>query len=139
MNVKMITFILIFSLLLISCGKDEKKEARVDEPKMEGVITDYESVETVKTKIEKFAPVEIGFDASGLTENEKKALDLIFNAAKIMDRIFLNQVYEKNEILEKELENGKNPDYPVLKDYFEINFGPFDRLEEHNVLRDGGA
>ena len=130
MNVKMITFILIFSLLLISCGKDEKKEARVDEPKMEGVITDYESVETVKTKIEKFAPVEIGFDASGLTENEKKALDLIFNAAKIMDRIFLNQVYEKNEILEKELENGKNPDYPVLKDYFEINFGPFDRLEE---------
>jgi len=77
MNYKMITFILIFSLLVISCGKEEKKEARVDEPKKEGVITNYEAVETVKTNIEKFAPVEIGFDASGLTDNEKKALDLI--------------------------------------------------------------
>lgn len=130
MNYKSITFILIFSLLLINCGKEGKKEARVDEPKKEGVITDYDAVETVKAQMEKFAPVEISFDASDLTENEKKALDLIFKAAKIMDRIFLRQVYDKNEILEKELENAGNPDYAVLKDYFKINFGPFDRLAE---------
>lgn len=130
MNYKIIAFILIFSLLLIGCGKEEKEEVKVDEPKKDGVINDYEAVETVKAQMEKFAPVEIGFDASGLTENEKKALDLIFKAAKIMDRIFLRQVYYKNEILEKELEKAGNPDYAILKDYFKINFGPFDRLAE---------
>lgn len=130
MNYKIIVFVLIFSLLLIGCGKEEKEEVKVDKPKKEGVITNYEAVETVKTQMEKFAPVEIGFDASGLTENERKALDLIFEAAKIMDGIFLRQVYVKNEILAKELKKGDKTDYAVLRDYFKINFGPFDRLAE---------
>lgn len=129
MNYKMIVFILIFSLLLISCGKGEKEEVNVPEKK-EGVVKNYAAVDMVKKQIEKFAPVEIGFDDSGLTENEKKALGLIFKAAQVMDRIFLRQVYEKNEVLENALATGDNPDYAVLKDYFKINFGPFDRLDE---------
>jgi hypothetical protein len=129
MNYKMIVFILIFSLLLISCGKGEKEEANVP-GKKESVIKNFLPIDTVKQQIEKFAPVEIGFDDSGLTDNEKKALDLIFKAAKVMDRIFLRQVYEKNEALENELINGDKPEYTTLRDYFKINFGPFDRLEE---------
>jgi len=135
MNNKLISFVLIFSFLLVSCGKKEKEEVnlikeetKVAEAKV-GVIKNYEKIETVNHQMAKLAPVEITVDSSGLNENEKKALDLMVKAAKYMDQIFLNQVYSKNQVLEKELMKKENPDYAVLRDYFRVQFGPFDRLE----------
>lgn len=138
MKVKMIAFLLIFSfLLVVSCGEKQEQPVK-EEPKVKeetkvtgektGIIKDYENIDVVKKQMEKLAPVEIGFDSSGLTENDKKALDLIVKAAKYMDKIFLRQVYIKNEALEKELMKD-DPAYAVLRDYFKVNFGPFDRLE----------
>ncbi len=66
-----------------------------------------------------------------ITENEKKALDLIVKAAQYMDKIFLEQVYSKNKALEVELMKQEIPDYAVLREFFKIHFGPFDRLENN--------
>jgi hypothetical protein len=138
MNYKLMVIVLIFSLLLISCGKAGEEEVKMNEEEAkkagmivqeQGVIKDYEKIETVKAQMAKMAPVQIDFDASGLDENQKKALDLMVKAAHYMDKIFLRQVYAKNEALAAELGKAENPDYAVLKDYFKINFGPFDRLE----------
>ena len=78
----------------------------------------------------KLAPVKITYDASNLTDNEKKVLILLVKAAKYMDKIFLTQVYKKNFRILHELnkKRKKNPDYAILKKYMKINFGPFDRL-----------
>lgn len=126
MKYKIVIFLLIFPFFFMSC---EKKE----EPKGDtmGIIKKYEKIDIVKTQVEKMAPVEIAYDSTGLSENEKKALDLIVKAARYMDEIFLRQVYSKNEAIRTELMKQENPDYAALRELFKIHMGPFDRLANH--------
>jgi hypothetical protein len=94
------------------------------------VIGDYAPIKHVKMQIQKFAPVEIDYDNNLLTENEHKALIAMVKAAQIMDKLFLRQVYEKNERLEAALQKGADTAYADLLNYFKLSFGPFDRLEQ---------
>jgi len=119
MTIKSIILLLFIGVAIMGC---EKKES---------AIKDYAPIEHVRTQIEKLVPVEIGYDKNLLNPNEQQALYLLVKAAQLMDSIFLQQVYHKNEILLKELQTTKNQDYPVLLDYFTICFGPFDRLEQN--------
>ncbi len=132
MNYKLIILILILSLLLFSCGKKAGDQPVKQEEEMAAktakAIKDYEKIETVKTQMAKLAPVEISYDPTGLSESEQKALKLLVEAARYMDKIFLHQVYSKNAAIEQELKKGAIPDYEVLKGYFKVNLGPFDRL-----------
>jgi hypothetical protein len=138
---KFIYVILIFILVLslANCGKKEETQmtdtqktsaVQKEGKKVPPAIQDYENINTVKAQLAKLAPVEIAYDASGLTENEQKVLKLLVKAAKYMDKIFLMQVYKKNFRILRELNQKKkeNSDYAVLQNYFKINFGPFDRL-----------
>jgi hypothetical protein len=132
-----LVFILVLSL--VNCGKkedtrmtDTQKEKAV-QTKIEektSVIKDYEKIETVKAQMAKLAPVEITYDDSNLSDNEKKVLKLLVKAGKYMDNIFLMQVYKKNFALLKGLNKKMkgNPDFKILRNYFKVNFGPFDRL-----------
>lgn len=126
MKYKFIIFLLICPLFFISC---EKKEVTKEDAM--GIIKNYEKMDIVKAKVDKMAPVEITYDSTGLSENDKKALDLIVKAAQYMDVIFLGQVYSKNEALRTELMKKDNPDYAALGELFKIHMGPFDRLENH--------
>ncbi len=78
----------------------------------------------------KFAPVTIKYDATILNENETQALKKIVEAAKLMDEIFMRQVYSQNIMLRDELAQYPQPEWKPYQDLFEIMFGPFDRLEE---------
>lgn len=51
----------------------------------------------------RFAPVDLVADVSKLPENEKRALARIVDAARIMDPLFLRQVWSGNEPLLFEL------------------------------------
>ncbi len=116
---RLIGFVLILSgVIAMSCQQREP------------IIKDYRDVAQVKSQLEKFTPVEIDYDDSALSEGNKKALLKIVEASKLMDEIFLRQVYSKNVAILQELSTGRKPDYPILKEYFTINFGPFDRLDE---------
>ena len=96
--------------------------------KQSSVIEDYADIQYVKGQIAKLAPVEISVDPSLLNENDKAVLAKLVEAAKLMDEIFLRQVYSRNVAIREALQQGSNPDYPTLLTYFTINFGPFDRL-----------
>jgi hypothetical protein len=136
-------FLALFVLTLFNCGKKEKtkmaetgktKTAQKDMTKKQpAVITDYENIETVKAQMQKLAPVQITYDSTNLSENEKQILKTLVKAAQYMDKIFLMQVYNRNFLIKRELQQQrqKNPDYVVLNQYFNINFGPFDRLAAH--------
>lgn len=114
----LLTFtLLIISFGLISCQNDGKK----DEKKM----TDIDA------KINQFAKTEIKFDETLLDERQKIVVNKLFEAAKIIDEIFLDQVYYKNSELLSELSNSVNPNDKKVLEYFKIMFGPFDRLD-HN-------
>ena len=97
--------------------------------KPETVIKDYRDIQHVHQQLDKFVPVEIAADLSQLSKGDRQALSKLVDAAKIMDEIFLRQVYHKNVVIQEELKQGKNPDYAVLLKYFTLNFGPFDRLD----------
>ncbi len=124
MKTKAICLFIIVLFFFVSCGK--KGETTMTEIKT--VITDFTNIDDVKKQSDRLAPVEIACDDSQLSDNEKKALRLLVKAAGYMDKIFLRQVYKKNEAMERELLSGNKAEDKILYEYFKVNFGPFDRL-----------
>ena len=81
---------------------------------------------TVKKQLGKLAPVRIEIDEGLLTKSQKLLVDELVEASRIMDELFLIQVYKDNPELRERL--AKDKKQPALDKYFTINFGPFDRL-----------
>ncbi len=93
--------------------------------------------EEMKQKLEQFSKTEVSVNLGGLSDSEKKVLAYLTDAAKLMDSIFLRQVYEGNVQLEMELLSADNKVDPAIKEYFKIMFGPFDRLDHHRPFIPG--
>lgn len=89
---------------------------------------DVEDYMTVKKQLEKFAPVKIEIDSGLLTKKQRLLVDELVEASRVMDELFLRQVYKGNVELRKKLRAEKGR--PAVYDYFTLNFGPFDRLAE---------
>jgi len=87
----------------------------------------------------RFAPAEIGADLSALPKHERDALARLVDAARIMDALFLRQVWAGNDAMLQELAGqAARPVGPRASrtaaarlHYFLINKGPWDRLD-HN-------
>ncbi|MHB2148504.1 dipeptidyl-peptidase 3 family protein [Calditrichota bacterium LG25] len=82
----------------------------------------------LKRMIAQFAPTEIKYDHSLLDERKQKVVENLYRAAKIMDEIFLDQVYFKNFEIREQLRASSDPLDQLRLEYFTIMFGPFDRL-----------
>ncbi|MBI4870386.1 MAG: hypothetical protein HY814_02335 [Candidatus Riflebacteria bacterium] len=87
--------------------------------------------------VERFVPFEITASTAGLSEANKKALAKILEAAKLMDPIFLRQVWSKNAELEKKLVTDSSREGRRRLHYFRINQGPWSRLDENEPFLDG--
>lgn len=105
--------ILLTSLLLFACSMTTTKKENSD----------------LSKKIEQYSRTELTYDESILDENQKIVIQKLYEAGKIIDRIFLDQVYSKNEEIEETLSKSMALDDRRVLDYFNINFGPFDRLD----------
>jgi hypothetical protein len=87
----------------------------------------------------RFAPADIGADITALPRNERDALARLVEAARIMDALFLRQVWAGNDAMLQDLaQRAANPVGPRASRtaaarlrYFLINKGPWDRLD-HN-------
>jgi len=84
----------------------------------------------VRQQLAKYARHEMSCNLDRLDENQRAVLDELVAAAKVIDGIFFTQVYSRNPEIRDELEAGSGPDNEVLLNFFRINYGPFDRLEE---------
>lgn len=111
------------SLILISCDKKTNQTA-------EEVMDKSEGVDMIEEQIAKFAPTELKYDASILDERQKVVVEKLYYAAKIMDEIFLDQVYSKNYEIRAELMAQDSEEAKTQLELFKIMFGPFDRLED---------
>jgi Peptidase family M49 len=88
----------------------------------------------------RFAPAEIGADLSGLPKHERDAVARLVDAARIMDALFLRQVWAGNDAMLQELaQKASMPVGPRASrtaaarlHAFLLNKGPWDRLD-HNV------
>jgi hypothetical protein len=115
----------VFCISLVGC-RDQKRE----EPKM--------STESpLAAKIRRFAPTDITADPSHLSEGDRKALDKIIEAAKLLDPLYLRQVWSGNEELKKKLEADTSAEGKLRLHYFMINKGPWSRLDKDEPFIEG--
>lgn len=125
--------VVILSVLLLSCNQKENQSPQ----------DDSEDISMLKEKIAKFIPVEIKYDENILSDRERVVLEKLVKASRLIDSIFLDQVYYKNNQIKSELiSNLSNksllnekpqlkPELELKLELFNIMFGPFDRLEDN--------
>ncbi|HSE37353.1 MAG TPA: hypothetical protein VLG74_08635 [Blastocatellia bacterium] len=95
------------------------------------------SAGTLAVRIRQFARTDLTADTSHLSENDRKALDKLIDAARLLDPLFLRQVWSGNEALKKKLEADTSPQGRERFHYFMINKGPWSRNEENEPFIDG--
>jgi hypothetical protein len=117
--------IVLFILILTITSCTEKQNPQ----------RDSKEVTMLKEKIAKFVLVDIKYDENLLSDREKVVLEKLYRASKIIDELFLEQVYSKNNQIKSEL-ISKSSDKSILEpelqlELFNIMAGPFDRLEDN--------
>jgi hypothetical protein len=88
-------------------------------------------------KIARFAPTTLTADVSKLPAKDRQALNKIIAAAKLLDPLFLRQVWSGNNELEKKLMADKSAAGRQRLHYFYINDGPWSRLDEKEPFIEG--
>jgi len=78
----------------------------------------------------RFAPVDLGADVAALPPGEQQALARIIAAARLLDPVFLSQVWAGNEALLLELLGDSSELGRARLQYFLLNKGPWSRLDE---------
>jgi hypothetical protein len=113
---KNISLFLVVFVLLFSC----KEENIARKPKKQ--VTVKETNIDMKEKLAKYVSFKLESDLSVLTENERKMLPLLINAAEKMNGLFWYEAYgDKNKLLSTVTDAD-------TRKFIEINYGPWDRL-----------
>jgi hypothetical protein len=126
---KTVTGALLIALSLGAGCRQQETGGPARQPEAPYVATD--DVKRLDNMIRRFAPVDLTADISGLPADERDALAILVNAAKILDALFLRQVWEENESLMIDLAKDMSPLGQARMHYFLINKGPWSRLD-HN-------
>src|SRR6185503_3349636 len=79
--------------------------------------------------IARFAPAELHADTSKLPAGDQKALAKLLDAARVIDEIFLKQVWSGNVALRARLAKDSSPLGKARLHYFDINKGPWSDLD----------
>ena len=84
-----------------------------------------------------FKPVEIGTSLEQLPDGERRALAKIVEAARVMDSIFLEQVWAGNPSLLLEMVADPTSRGRAQLDFFLVNKGPWSRLDDNRPFVPG--
>jgi len=85
----------------------------------------------------RFAPADISADLTALAARERQALAKLVEAAKLMDSLFLRQVWSGNDAMLQDLARRTDPLGRARLHYFLINKGPWSRLDDNRVFVPG--
>jgi hypothetical protein len=87
-------------------------------------------VPDIEKRVAQFVPTPFKADLSALSPADRKVLAKLTAAARLMDEIFLRQAWAGNPALRREIAAWKGPQADAARRYFDINFGPWDRVDE---------
>jgi len=93
--------------------------------------TTSDSTMSIQQRLNQYTTVKLTADLSKLTDNQKKMIPLLIDAAKAMDDIYWKEAYGNKDSL---LSNLPNQQYV---EYAEINYGPWDRLLDNKPFVPG--
>ncbi|MDP3311865.1 Zn-dependent hydrolase [Lutibacter sp.] len=120
---KLIIFFAVVSMLSCKQNGDSRKPVKQ--------VTSEEKTTGIQKMLDKYVSFKLTSDLSVLTEKEKQMLPILIEAAEIMNELFWYETFgDKNELFKQEL------DEPT-KRFVEINYGPWDRLNNNLPFVDG--
>ncbi len=117
------------SLLVVICGC--AREAPVSKTATETQPATSNEAARLNKMAERFAPTEITADVSRLSLSDRQVLAKLVQASKIMDALFMRQVWAGNGAMLLDLMRDETPEGRARQHYFLINKGPWSRLD-HN-------
>ena len=79
----------------------------------------------IAAKVAAYEEVALTADLSHLAEGDRQAIVHLLEASEIMDALFWKQAYGDREALLAEIED------PATRRFVEINYGPWDRLDDN--------
>jgi Peptidase family M49 len=79
--------------------------------------------------MDRFAPTEIKADVSKLSSVDRRVLAKLVEASRIIDGLFLRQVWAGNDSLLLDLSRDETPEGRARLHYFRLNKGPWSRLD----------
>ena len=88
-------------------------------------------------KIARFAPTDLTADTARLSAKDRQALTKIIEAAKLLDPLFLRQVWSGNAALEAKLKSDNAAVGRQRLHYFYINDGPWSRIDNNEPFIEG--
>jgi hypothetical protein len=123
---KFCSLALIFSFALTMTANPKNRKSEMVTPET-----------SLAAKIRCFAPTVITTDVSGLSARDRRALTKVVEAARLLDPLFLRQVWSGNAALLRKLEQDKTPAGRERLHYFKINNGPWSRLDGNEPFIEG--
>ncbi|MFY0598818.1 MAG: Zn-dependent hydrolase [Cyclobacteriaceae bacterium] len=117
MSTQNFTLLLIISVMLTLCSPPKEQSAEKPNP--------------VLDKLEDYKKVKLTADLGLLSENEKSMIPKLIEAAVIMDGLFWYEAYGDKEELLSRFEDEET------KQYLNINYGPWDRLDDNTSFIEG--
>ena len=107
---------------------------------MTGLVAQEASVsETARLQkmTARFAPTSIRADVSRLSAADRSVLAKLVEASKVLDALFLRQVWSGNEAMLLDLARDTTPEGSSRLHYFLLNKGPWSRLDHDEVFVPG--
>jgi hypothetical protein len=87
----------------------------------------------------KIARVAMRPDTAFLNAEEREVVNLLIQAAELMNPIYLRQRSTENPTIRAEIARSRHPQKAQLLDMFDLHFGPWDTLAENHPFYGGVA
>jgi hypothetical protein len=91
----------------------------------------------LRTRIARFAPTEVAADASKLSAPDRRVLAKLIEASKVLDGIYLRQIWVGNEAMLIDLARDESPAGRDRLHFFLINKGPWSRIDHNEAFVPG--
>jgi len=128
-------FVAVLGLLvLVGCQDDPLPPGPTLEPPEEvpaRTADEGEPVALAPARPEIYAEFTLDPPIAHLSENERRMIGLLIDAADIMDLLFWHQAYGPPEAFPGDIDN------PTVRRFAEINYGPWDRLGGNRPFVEG--
>jgi hypothetical protein len=112
--------IFVITAAFISCNS----ESQTDTENKNGNMA-------IQDRLDQYTEFTLEADLSSLSENQKKMIPILIDAAKAMDEVFWMEAYGDKQQLMDMISS------PEAKRFAEINYGPWDRLNGNESFIDG--
>lgn len=91
----------------------------------------------LKQMAARFASTPLKVDTSALSPGDKQALVKLIEASRVVNHLFLEQLWSGNLALYHRLQQDKTPLGQARLDYFWINKGPWSEIDQHKAFLPG--